>query len=56
MTSKNDVTGDLIKTKADCMNAYAEGWERIFAKKKEDEKKNQENTESDLKQVPYSEH
>ena len=29
MTAKNDITGDLIKTKA-CNDLYAEGWERIF--------------------------
>lgn len=29
MTSKNDITGDDIKTKPST-NAYADGWERIF--------------------------
>ena len=32
MTSKNDITGDLIKTK-ESNSAYSEGWDRIFGKK-----------------------
>ena len=31
-TSKNDITGDSIKTKASS-DAYASGWDRIFGKK-----------------------
>ena len=31
-TATNDVTGALIKTKADNQDAFAEGWERIFGK------------------------
>ena len=35
MTSRNDITGDLIKTKASGdKDAYAEGWDRIFGKKR----------------------
>lgn len=35
MAAKNDITGDLIKTKANSdTEAYADGWERIFGKKK----------------------
>ena len=33
MATTNDITGDLIKTKANDNTAYAEGWDRIFAKK-----------------------
>ena len=34
MASRNDITGDLIKTKANSdTDAYADGWERIFGKK-----------------------
>ena len=34
MASRNDITGDLIKTKANSdTEAYADGWERIFGKK-----------------------
>lgn len=36
-TATNDVTGALIKTKADNQDAFAEGWERIFGKKKKEE-------------------
>lgn len=35
MATRNDVTGDLIKTKAGGdKDAYAEGWDRIFGKKR----------------------
>lgn len=34
MASRNDITGDLIKTKANGdKDAYADGWDRIFGKK-----------------------
>ena len=36
MTSKNDITGDLIKSKQS-NNAYSEGWDRIFGNKKQEE-------------------
>ena len=36
-TATNDVTGALIKTKADNQDAFAEGWERIFGNKKKEE-------------------
>lgn len=32
MTSKNDITGDLIKSK-NSNQAYEDGWDRIFGKK-----------------------
>jgi hypothetical protein len=36
MASRNDITGDLIKTKANGdSDAFAEGWDRIFGKKKQ---------------------
>ena len=35
MTSKNDITGDLIKSK-NSNQAYADGWDRIFGNKKKD--------------------
>ena len=34
MASRNDITGDLIKTKLGDSDAYADGWERIFGKNK----------------------
>lgn len=34
MTSKNDITGDIIATKANT-DAYRNGWDRIFSAKKE---------------------
>ena len=34
MKNKNDITGDLIKTKTDGQQAYANNWEKIFGKKK----------------------
>lgn len=34
-TSVNDVTGDLIKSKASSQKAYADNWERIFQKPKD---------------------
>lgn len=33
MAAKNDVTGDSIRSKG-YSKAYADGWERIFGKKK----------------------
>ena len=34
MATRNDITGDLIKTKANGdKDAYADGWDRIFGKK-----------------------
>jgi hypothetical protein len=33
MASKNDVTGDAIKTKHSNQRAYDAGWDRIFKKK-----------------------
>lgn len=37
MASRNDITGDLIKTKANGdKDAYADGWDRIFGKKKKE--------------------
>jgi hypothetical protein len=38
-SAKNDVTGDSIRTKASNHNAYGDGWERIFGKKKNKSKK-----------------
>lgn len=35
MTTKNDITGDAIRSKPS-NNKYAEGWERIFGKNKTD--------------------
>lgn len=36
MTAKNDITGDLIKSKGN-NSAYSDGWDRIFGKKKKEE-------------------
>ena len=36
MASKNDITGDEIKSKAST-SAYEDGWDRIFGKKEEKE-------------------
>lgn len=33
MTTRNDITGDLIQTKTTSDDKYADGWERIFGKK-----------------------
>ena len=33
-TSRNEVTGDAIRSKGTNQSAYAEGWDRIFGKKK----------------------
>tara|TARA_Y100000004_G_C8583213_1_gene273297 strand:+ start:249 stop:449 length:201 start_codon:yes stop_codon:yes gene_type:complete len=30
MTTKNDVTGDLIRSKTDGQKAYSDGWDAIF--------------------------
>ena len=38
MKNKNDITGDIIKTKTDGQDAYADGWERVFGKKKSEVK------------------
>ena len=34
MTAKNDITGDEIKSRGNS-NEFADGWERIFGKKKD---------------------
>jgi hypothetical protein len=34
MTAKNDITGDSIRTKSNNHKAYADGWDRIFGKRK----------------------
>jgi len=31
--SKNDITGDVIKSKVGTPDKYADGWERIFGNK-----------------------
>ena len=40
MTSKNDITGDSIRTKVKGGDSkkYADNWEKIFGKKKNSEK------------------
>lgn len=38
MVAKNDVTGQTIQTKAST-KAYADNYDRIFGKKKQEEKK-----------------
>lgn len=35
-TATNDVTGALIKSRADGQNAYADGWSRIFGNKEQE--------------------
>jgi hypothetical protein len=37
MVSKNDITGNEIKTKTSS-DKYREGWDRIFGKKKDESK------------------
>lgn len=53
MTSKNDVTGDLIKSR-ESNKAYSEGWDRIFGKKKEqpviDEKSKEVDDDTEVKE------
>lgn len=39
MAAKNDITGDAIRSKTSTKK-YAEGWERIFGKKKDGESSN----------------
>lgn len=34
MKNKNDITGDIIKTKTGSQQAYADNWDKIFGKKK----------------------
>lgn len=46
-TATNDVTGALIKTKADNQDAFAEGWERIFGKKKKEEISDEQQRDED---------
>ena len=35
MATKNDITGDTIKTKADGSDKYRDNYDRIFGKKKD---------------------
>ena len=41
MKNKNDITGDLIKSKTDGHEAYAKGWDKIFGKEKVKARKSQ---------------
>lgn len=56
-TSVNDVTGDLIKSKASSHKAYADNWERIFGKKQTISSKDTrlvlETPDGDVECVPY---
>jgi hypothetical protein len=47
MTSKNDITGDSIANTKGNQKKYAENWEKIFGKKKE-QKPQEQASESDL--------
>lgn len=38
MKNKNDITGDIIKTRTGGQQQYADNWEKIFGKKKEEVK------------------
>ena len=46
-TAVNESTGALIKTKADNQDAFAEGWERIFGKKKKEETSDEQQRDED---------
>lgn len=52
MTSKNDITGDIIKTKP-LSSAYAEGWDRIFGKEAVLQKMVEENEKLELYDIDY---
>lgn len=49
MASRNDVTGDELKSRAQS-EAYANGYDRIWGKKKQTEQPGQTNTESEVVQ------
>jgi hypothetical protein len=44
MATKNEITGDSIKSKGPS-KAYSDNWESIFGKKKKDEKKDRDKKE-----------
>lgn len=48
-TSKNDITGDEIKTKGSSSDLYRDGWDRIFGKKntKDSDKNNAQIAQSE---------
>lgn len=46
-TATNDVTGALIKSKADNQDTFAEGWERIFGNKKKEETSDEQQRDED---------
>lgn len=51
MTAKNDITGDLIKSKTSS-ETYRDNWERIFGKKEkpvEDTSKKEDDNEKTVK-------
>jgi len=52
MSNKNDVTGDVIRTK-NSNSAYSEGWDRIFGKKDPLEELTNTNEELDLYDIDY---
>ena len=40
-SNKNDITGDVIRTKTTGQSTYADNWEKIFGKKKPKDKSKQ---------------
>jgi hypothetical protein len=55
MATKNDITGDSLKSKAST-KAYNDGWDRIFGNKKkaeEEEKKDEEKSVTGHQQEPW---
>ena len=45
MKNKNDITGDIIKSKTDGHQAYAAGWDAIFGVKSRKKTPNQASTQ-----------
>lgn len=50
MTSRNDITGDAIKTKGVTTDQFRANWDMIFGKQQE----NKTHVESDQEQVPQT--
>ena len=52
MATKNDITGDSIQSKVDGDNkTYADSWERIWGKKKQEEEKNFKHKQQDMTEL-----
>lgn len=51
MTSKNDITGDSIKSKTGNQKKYAEGYDRIFRNRRPQQHQSNVPTDEELEEI-----